>query len=759
MRGSRERSKQTSGFRLDPRLVLCGLFLGVSCAQRAAGQDASAAPQTPKVVRIVRTEVAPVIDGRIDEAAWSRAAVIEDLHQIQPTEYVPFSEPTYVYLLYDENALYVAARMAHRDPATMKANILRQGEFFFGDDLFAVMLDPFNDKRSGYRFQVNANGVRMEALYQDTTRQLWDWNGIWDAEATQDEAGWSAEIAIPFKTLSFDPQTETWGLNFRRDIGYNDERAGWVSHNRTQDPSNSGALLGLDGLELGRGLDVVPSISLRETQDFSPLGERVFDAEPSLDLFYKISPALNGSLTFNTDFSATEVDDRQVNLTRFDLFFPEKRDFFLRDADIFRFGRLGVVGTDPTNTGGSFPRPTLENGQPFFSRRIGLSAAGEPVDLNYGAKLSGRLGRWNIGTLAIHQEEFAGVNGSDLFVGRIAANVLEESSLGLIVTDGDPRSNLANSVVGVDFRYFNARLRGGRTLEGEAWAQRSKTEGVEGNDGAWGVRLRSPNTSGIRGGLGIKELQADFNPALGFVNRSGIHDQTGELGYTWRFRHPYMRLAYSGIDAQRIELLDGGLQTELMTLRMLEIDSNRRDRFILRHHQTKEVLREPFPIWEREAERVVIEPGDYSFDETEVSVTTGPQRKFFGNLNIRSGDFYDGERLRLGGKIGWRPSPHFMTSVEYQFNDVELPDGNFSTRLVQFRADIVFSATLSWVTLVQYDNITETVGINSRVHWVPEAGREAFIVLNHNLTDLDRNNSFESAAADLTLKYSYTFRF
>jgi len=728
----------------------------LSAGTLADAQNPTPAQRTAKTVNIVRTDVPPVLDGVLDEPVWQTAAIVDDLQQMLPNTGDEPTEKTMIRLLYDDDHLYVGARMYH-ERTPMLATRLRQGENYWGDDLFSVMLDTFNDQRNGYRFQVNSNGVRMEALFQDTTRELWEWNGIWQVEVNKDDEGWTAEIAIPFKTISFDPADDTWGLNFRRDLGYGDERNGWVSYNSTQNPANFGRVVGLENLNLGLGLDIVPSLSVTGSRRFDP-GVDDTVTEPSLDIYYKLTPSMNASLTINTDFSATEVDDRQVNLTRFNLFFPEKRDFFLREFDIFQFGRLGRL----QGNGGArvtFSRPALENGSPFFSRRIGLSATGAPVDLEYGGKISGRLGRWDLGALAIRQDEFNDVEATDLFVGRLAANVLAESSIGLIATNGDPRSNLDNNLVGIDFRYLNTRLPGGRTLEGEAWVQRSETEGLDGDDGAWGLRLRSPNAVGFRGGLGVKELQANFNPALGFINRRDIRDYMGEFGYMWRFRKPYLRQIYSGIDAQRVDSLAGELESEVLTWRLIEVVSNQRDDFRLYHYQTTEVLDEPFEIWDDGSNNVVIPAGRYSFDETELYLQAGELRKVFGELTLRDGDFYTGTRSSVGGAIGWRPSMHFMTRLGYEINDVELPQGDFTARLIQLRTDVVFSATMSWVTLIQYDNDSESIGINSRLHWIPEAGREAFLVLNHGLQDLDRDNSFKSATADLTLKYSYTFRF
>jgi hypothetical protein len=535
------------------------------------------------------------------------------------------------------------------------------------------------------------------------------------------------------------------------------ETSGWVSRNSTQDPSISGEAVGFEGLQLGRGLDIVPSVTLTRKKDYAAAVSAT-DAEPSLDVYYKITPALNASLTLNTDFSATEVDDRQVELTRFSLFFPEKRTFFLRDSDIFRFARIGALGGFGIGAS-TLSRPDLENGQPYFSRRIGLSATGQPVDLDIGAKVSGRLGRWNVGALAIRQDKFADVNATDIFVGRIAANVLAESSVGMIFTDGDPRSNLDNSLVGVDFLYNNSRLPGGRSLQGEAWYQESDTEGVDRDQAAYGFRLRAPNNVGWRGGIGVKQIEENFSPALGFVNRAGIRDNTLEFGHAWRVNGEFFRTVFTGVDASRVDLINGGLQSQVVTLRALEFETAPNDQGRLRLHATKEALTEPFVIWEKGAEQVVIAPGLYSFNEAEISYSTANQRMFWGSLSYRTGDFYNGTRDEIGGGIGWRPSNHFQFTLDYDINDVELPSGNFILRLARMRADVIFSATMSWSTLLQYDNVTESIGINTRLHWIPEAGREAFIVLNHNLQDFDLNNRFKSALADFAIKFNYTFRF
>ena len=717
----------------------------------AWAQSPEPAGAGPKTVAIVHVDTAPVLDGRLDDEVWSQAAVIDDLHQIAPVEYEPSSEYTRIRLLYTDEALYVGAELRYQDTEQVSAKVLRQGESFFGDDLFGVLLDPFHDRRSGYRFDVNPNGIRNEMLFQNVNQRQQNWQGIWQAESVRTEAGWTTEMRIPFKTLSFDPSSDTWGINFMRWMPRKSEWLGWVSRNRSQNPSVAGTVTGFSDLQQGMGLDVVPALSVTGHKGCASCASDS-DTDPSLDVFYKLTPGLNASLTVNTDFSATEVDDRQVDLSRFSLFFPEKRDFFLADADIFEFGRIGGdigFGQRPI-----FAPPTLENGRPFFSRRLGLSNAGQPVDLDYGAKLSGRAGRWNIGTLAMRQAGHGDVEATDVFVGRVAANVLSESSVGMIVTHGDPLSNLDNSLMGVDFRYQNSRLPGNRTLEGEAWFQQTDTTGLDGDDQAYGARLRSPNNRGLRGGVGVKALQRNFNPALGFVNRRGIRDQTAELGYIHR-SNGLIREVYGGVDAQRIDLLTGGLQSEVLALRALELETATRERVNLIYTANREFVADAFEI----SEGVIIAPGEYAFDESGFDFSTGNHRVLAGGLNYRTGEFYDGSREMIRADLTWRPSVHFRSSVTYNYNDVHLPQGDFVVRLVRMQADIIFSSTVSWVNLMQYDNVSETAGFNSRLHWIPQAGRELFLVLNHSLQDFDRDNTFHSDHADLTLKFNYTFRF
>ena len=732
---------------------ICGVLLCLAAGTVAAQGNVELQDPGQKTVRVARTATPPVIDGDLSDAVWATAAVVDDLHQVFPTEYAEPYERTEIYILYDDDALYVAARLYDTEPELITARNLRQNDNIGQDDRLYVTIDPFNDRRSGYFFGVNPNGVRSDGLYRNVSEFYGDWDAIFDAAAGRFEGGWTAEIEIPFKSISFDPTTDTWGLNFSRSVVRKNETVAWVSRNRAYNPAVSGLAVGFAGLEQGVGLEVVPSVAASDRKNFAT-GVSGSDVEPSLDLAYRLTPQLNASLTINTDFSATEVDDRQVNLTRFGLFFPEKRAFFLREADIFEFG--GIGGQRQSVIPGL--NTLAQNGRPFFSRRIGLSTTGEIVDLEYGGKISGRIGGWELGALSIRQDDFGTVDADTLSVVRAKLGVLEESNVGIITTAGNPTGNLDNSLAGVDFLYRNTRLPAGRALETDLWYQQSDTEGVEAEDAAYGMSLRLPSSQGFRGIVQYRAYEQNFNPALGFMNRRGISDAYLNLGYMLRKSAGYLESWLFNFDYQRIDDLDGGLQTEAFFLRPFTFANRTGDTIMLAISDFTEVLIEPFEIYPG----VIVPPGEYDSDTRGMQLGTGNHRNlaaFARFVQYPEGKFFGGSRTDQFLELTWRPSARFRASLSYEINDVDLPQGSFETRLVRAGFDIAFSSTLSWVNLIQYDNVTEVAGINMRLHWIPEAGREVYFVINHNVVDLDRDNRFHSAFSDATAKVNYTFRF
>jgi hypothetical protein len=709
-----------------------------------------------KTASVNRTSNPPVIDGVLDDITWSTVTPIDDFHLIRPTDGGVPSERTEVFITYDDNYLYVAAQMYDSQPELTINNILLQNSRLGQDDRIAIIIDPFNTGRGGYRFETNANGVRHDMLYQNVSQMNPDWQVIWEVDARINELGWAMEMRIPFKTLPFDNNVSTWGFNFARSIRRRGEEMVWVSRNRSYNPGIVGKVSGFTGMDQGMGLDIVPSFLLNAREnykdDFSSTS-----AEPSLDAFYRITPSLNASITINTDFSATEVDDRQVDLSRFGLFFPEKRDFFLNDSDLFEFGGLGGAGR---NQNAAASRSARENGRPFFSRRIGLDANSQPADITAGTKISGRAGDFSIGAIAIRQGGGEGVDYNDLFVSNVSMNILSESSIGMVMTKGDPRSGADNSVAGIDFNYLNTRIGGGRVLQGDLWYQESRTSGYSEDQAAYGMSIKMPNNDGWRGDLVIKQIDSNFFPALGYVNRKGIRDTTLGVGYTHYLRGSIFNRVYSGIDTYSVEsLATGNIETEVRLFRIAELETTTRDVIRLRAKKTTEILDEPFDIYEDLSRTVTIATGEYTFTEVNTSINFAGFRKLFGSYENTMGDFYTGDITGHKVVLGINFSRNLVTNMSFDWRKFELPEGQFISRLSSLKLSALFSTELAWINLIQYDNVSETFGLNSRLQWTPEAGKEVFIVINHNIEDPDKNNRFEKALSDLSVKLNYTYRF
>ncbi|MCC6202390.1 MAG: carbohydrate binding family 9 domain-containing protein [Gammaproteobacteria bacterium] len=711
-------------------LLLLALFASIADAQ----------PNTDrKSIAIERTATPPRIDGILDDDTWSSASVIRDLHQIVPVDRGEPSEASAFYLRYDDDYLYLGARLHDSAPQEIRARQMIQGQGAMFDDLLELILDPFDSQRSGYLFQINPNGVRHDGLFEDSARVNSDWDGIWLGEARIDAQGWTAEIAIPFKTLNFDPANPDWGFTIARGIARKKERVAWSSYSRAVNLGTTGLMTGLSGLQQGLGLDLVPSVSLIRARNHVA-DDNDLRLEPSLDVFYKFTPSLTGVLTLNTDFSATEVDDRQVNLTRYSLFFPEKRDFFLQDADIFSFGGLGGMN---------------QNGLPFFSRRIGLDLAGQPVDLRAGAKLTGRIGRWNIGGLVVDQAASGSVDEKLLLVARAAANVFDESSVGAIVTYGDPRSNRDNMVGGVDFRYRNTQFTRTHSLSANLWYQQSDTEGTAGGQWAWGSHIGINSGEGPHGMLAHDRFGRNFNPALGFANRVDTERTQVLLGYRLRPEHPVLRTMHAMLHFDQYVRGDGGVESQALMFRPIELENHRGDLIGLYLFRGREVLLEPFAI----SRGVIIQTGDYTFDRLGVELRLAPERTLAPRLMVWTGKYYGGTRFAFEGGVDWRPGRHLFLSMNYDYNDIELPEGNFETKLIQLRANWAFNARWSWVNLLQYDNISRSVGMNSRLRYNRRAGEDLFLVANYNFRAQGAFRGMEPVTSELLLKYSRTFRF
>ncbi|HWK54787.1 MAG TPA: DUF5916 domain-containing protein, partial [Hyphomicrobiales bacterium] len=497
----------------------------------------------------------------------------------------------------------------------------------------------------------------------------------------------------------------------------------------------------------GRGLDIIPSVATAASKDYrTGTSDKRFD--PSLNVFYKITPNLTGALTLNTDFSATEVDNRQVNLSRFSLFFPEKRDFFLQDVDIFSFGGRGPDSNYDTTI----------NGIPFYSRRVGLSATGQPIDIDAGVKLTGRVGNWNVGALAVQQGDIPGLDGQQVFVGRATMNVLSESSVGVIFTDGDPTSPISSRLGGADFRYQNTRFTEQYSLRGNVFYQESDTDGRNGDARAYGAMLNlDTQGTGFGGTMGYDYFGEDYYPALGFANRLGV--ETYYIGGRWRHffdAHPLLRLINTVTRFEHTDRLDSGeMQSERLFVRPINLHTHLGGQLNLGGSRNREGLERDFEI----SPGVIIPRGKYEFVDYHLELFASNQRPFVPSVIFKSGEFFNGDRDQVKLGMEWRPNAHIYFNWNYDVQDISLPAGDFKVRLVSMNANYAFNSKWSWVNLIQYDNASSSVGLNSRLRFNPQAGEDLYLVANYHFNSEGVFSHVSREKAEIALKYTRTFRY
>ena len=724
-----------------------------SCLSIASLAQATEPPR----VRAALVSEPPIIDGLLDDAVWQRAFTIEDFTQVEPDTGAAPSQRTVVYVARDERNLFLGIRCYDTDPSQIVAMRMQRDDSIFFDDRVEIVLDTFHDRRNGYSFSINPVGGRRDAIFEGEVFMA-DWDGIWYGRASIDEGGWTAEIAIPFQTLSYDPGTDTWGFNIERAIRRNDERIRWADPTLNRplfNMSQAGVLEGMTGISQGVGLDIKPYLSLGYADD--PLDDRSEEiTEPGGDVAYRLIPSLTATVTANTDFAETEIDEAQSTVTRFALFFPEKRDFFLQDAGIFEFADLqhGTISPDGD---------TDANGRPFFSRKVGLAADGDSVDIIAGGKLTGRVGPVNLGFLNVQLDDHGEVDSRNLTVGRVAMNLLGESKLGAIVTNGDPNSNDRNTLVGTDFNYRNSQFLDNRVLEGRLWYQRSISEDVGGKESAYGATLSYPNDR-VNWFVNYRVLEENFNPALGFFNRRGIRRYHGEYRYRIRPRG-YLRTIDNTLEGKLITDSSDDVESWRIRAFPLNLTNNIGDFVQFAFAHDYDAPDAPFPI----KDNIFIPAGRYNYDQAAISLRTSRNRPFRFNFTVAGGSFYSGETLNVIPGFEWRPSRHFFFSGDYNATQFwvdarrRASDGSFGPEeseyvvrhLVRLRANISFTPDISWNTFLQWDDSTDSMAVNSRLRWIVQDGREFFLLFTQFL---ETEDGIDRGLTQPLAKVGWTFR-
>jgi hypothetical protein len=681
-------------------------------------------PQTEKpVARASRVSKSPKVDGVLDEAEWQSAPAIDQFVQQEPQEGQPATDRTEVRVLFDEGHLYIGVK-AYSSIGVTATEMRRDADRLFDEDNFQVILDTFHDSRNGYMFLTTPLGAKLEQQIFDegegggrgtTANVNRNWDGVWDAAARITDEGWTAEIEIPFSTVRFKPSdAQVWGVNFQRHTRRKNESVLWAAIPRAYTltrVSLAGELHGLSGVSRGLDLRLKPFMVAGVHDVQASRTARVTDPirDIGLDARYGLTAGLNMDVTVNTDFAQVEVDEQQVNLTRFGLFYPEKRDFFLENSNFFTMG-----------TGSSFTSAQVQTDL-FFSRRIGLSDSGTPIPILGGVRVAGKSGANNIGVLDIQTDEAFGRPGDNFFVGRYSRDVFRRSRVGAIFINKESTggSTHFNRTIGVD-----ANLAPSANLQINSYLAKTETPGRDGNDMAFYGRIayRDPKWNLW---LNYLDVQDNFNAEAGFVQRTGIRTTKGYFSPTPRpktgnikLMEPMYVLTYTTDQTNRLVYRNHHVMLGT-TLRD--------DTFINVFYQnTFDVLDVPFRI----RPDVTIPAGEYRMHEWYFTVNSSPGRRIYERLTVSPVQFYDGTRLNVSAAAGLRATSQFSAEVQFNRNDVKMPWGDFLVNLSVLRLDYTFSPRMTIRSLTQYNSSTHEVSNNIRFNFIYRPGSDIYIVYN-----------------------------
>jgi hypothetical protein len=705
---------------------------------------AATVPALGAELAALRSSVSVKLDGRLDEPAWRDAPAVELTQQRpQPGEPTPYR--TLVRALIVRNVLYFGFECVDPEPSRIAVHTLARDSRVGGDDVLSVVLDTYGDRRTGFLFEINAAGARTDGLISDPEHVSLDWDGIWDARVARGAQGWSAEIEIPVRTLSFAPGLKTWGLNLDRWVARERMSLRWSSPTLDSffyDLSRAGSLTGMGELNQGRGLELAPYTVARTREQFGQ-SPRSWQGAVGADATWRITPQMAAVFTVNTDFAETEADSRQINITRFPLFFPEKRAFFLEGANQFDFG---------LNLGGVF--------RPFFSRRIGL-LDGRPVPLEGGVKLNGRAGRWNVAMLDVETRATSFAPRTNLFAGRASYDVDQHLRVGAILTNGDPSGRTRNTMAGFDAVWRTSTFRGDKNLLVGGWGAFAAGDLAPGQSRGWGYKVDYPNDL-LDCAHTFDEFGDALAPKLGFLPRPGVRRYMGKCEYMPRpsrnGRFAWGRQFFFEGAYTRVDNLNGVNESWRGEIKPLEIEFKTGEKLGLTWTPQYEFLPAPFEI----TDGVDIRPGAYRFNRFQVEVETSRHRAWQAASNTAFGTFYSGRLTQLENSVAWTaPRGRFRAGVTVEQNFGRLKDASFVQRLWQLDTAFAWNANLSLTSFIQYDSESRNLGSNTRLRWTLKPGRDLFVVWNRGWRRLALSRDDLRLAPEseiVAVKLRWTFR-
>ena len=675
------------------------------------------------------------VDGWLDEPGWERAEPVGDFYERETREGLPSTETTVVRVLYDEENLYFGFWCTLEDAEKHRPRTMFRDENIASDDAVAIMLDAYNDRRSAVFLATNANGIVFDMSQNGQgpgTRNL-DWDTVWESRGRHLPGGWTAEVRVPLKSLRFRApapgQPAVFGVGFKRNIPMKTEEVYWpfVGNDSTwYRPAELGELRGLDGIRPGRNVEIRPHVlgGLDGGRDWEGEPAR---ADAGLDLKWGVTPGLTADFTWNTDFAQEEVDDLQINFSRFSLRFPEKRQIFLEGQRNFQFGER-------------------RDADLVFTRRIGLSDSGEAVPILGGGRLSGRQGAYTLGLMGMATGASADLPGERFTVARVRRDVFSRSTVGAVFTDRSG-GGATNRVVGLDTSLFFRRV---WTFEG-VWARVFDNAAPEvggANTGLASGRL-SYDTDLLGGTLKFIEIGDGFDPGIGFVRRTGMRKLYTSARVSPRPAAPWLRQVHFQANLRRITDLSNTPETRQVDFSgQATLESG--DEFEVEISDVRETTTYDYSIGE-----VPVPAGDYPFRRYSFSVNTYRRRYASVRAGYEFGGFWGGERDEWSVGANYRVNRNFGLNGSYAHNRLRLPGGDFDTHLFSTRMRVAFRNDLVLLGLFQFNHATGDLASNVRFNWIPKPGTDVFVVY----TELDEwHDAFFVRNRSLSVKLNYLFR-
>ena len=704
-----------------------------------------ASPEPPEVVsrddqggvtlRANRLSEPFVLDGKLDDAIYARVPAVSDFVQQVPDEGEPATEKTEAWVFFDERNIYVGMRCWDSHPERMVVNEMRRDNFgIFQNASVTVVLDTFYDRRNGFMFQTNPLGALRDQQFGDEGQAInRDWNTVWDVKASTFEQGWIVEIAVPFKSLRYKAGTDqVWSINIRRSVKWKNEDSYLSLVARSHGPrgiyrmSESATLVGLQAPASSRNLEFKPyGITTSVTNnDAEPVVSNDWNADAGFDVKYGLTKGLIADFTYNTDFAQVEEDQQQVNLTRFSLFFPEKREFFLEGANIFSF-----AGVQTRPDFGFRPGGSIGNSTPimFFSRRIGLTADGvDPIQV--GGRVTGRAGPFRIGALNLQTRGVTGsVDPTNFTVLRLRRDILRRSDIGVIATHRTTSVSelgTSNSLFGMDGNFFFGTNLTINTYYGLTRTPLATGTQIGGDETSYLGRL---DYNGDRYGLQVERLKVGeaFRPELGFVSRQAFTRSFAQARFSPRPASIDLvrRFVFQGT----FDYITGEPTGRLETRRaqgQFKMEFEAGDELTVEYNPQFEFLSEEFEI----SDGILLPIGGYEFQDVRVAYQFGAQRPVPGFVSYRKGSFFSGDRneLAFNGRI--EVTPKFSLEPRLSLNWVSLEEGDFAARLLSSRITYTMSPRMFVGGLFQWNSSNDTLSSNMRLRWEYEPGSDLFVV-------------------------------